>query len=182
MNLLELSNGLTAAKWHFEIQFSGIVNTQTKTAWARWRRYFGFWTEIMFKFNFITEESDKDASKAEQAGELYEILAWKWGLTLFVLVAETKTEAETSTDSKAVNEHDECHEIFPSKEQSERDYFAPNLVATLNCITFHQHTVYHVPIDDIIDQLAEQFDDIGCAEKNHSDLIAGIYEGDAKNV
>ena len=134
----------------------------------------------MFKFNFITDESDKDGSKAEKEGQLHEFLFLKWWLTFFVLIAETKTETGTSTESKAVNKHDECHEIFPSKEQAERDYFAPNLVATLSSITFHKHRVYHVPIEDIIDKLAEQFDDIGCAEKNHSDLIAGIYEGDEK--
>lgn len=91
-------------------------------------------------------------------------------------------ETETNTESKAVNKHDEFHEIFPSKEQAERDYFAPNLLATLNTITFHRHRVYHVPIEDIIDKLTEKFDDIDCAEKNHSDLVAGIYEGDDKNA
>lgn len=39
------------------------------------------------------------------------------------------------------------------------------------------HQVYHVPIEDVIDKLIDDADDIGCAEKNHSDLIAGIYEG-----
>lgn len=51
-------------------------------------------------------------------------------------------------------------------------------MTTLNSIPFHNdHKVYHVPIEDIIDKLVDQSDDINCAEKNHSDLIAGVYEG-----
>ncbi|XP_031624767.1 histidine protein methyltransferase 1 homolog [Contarinia nasturtii] len=108
----------------------------------------------MFKFNFITDNDDKEKPKND--------------------VTETKAEP------KSVSKHDECHEIFPSKKQAECDYFAPNLVRTLKCITFPKHNVYHVPIEDIISKLVNEFDDIGCAEQNHSDLIAGIYEGGAK--
>lgn len=91
-------------------------------------------------------------------------------MTRFVLVTD-------NVESKAVNKYDECHEIFPSNEQAECDYFSPSLVSTLITITFNQHNVYHLPIEDIIHKLAKQFDDISCAEQNHSDLIAGIYEG-----
>lgn len=79
---------------------------------------------------------------------------------------------------KTVNKEDECEEIFPSPDQEECDYFSPNLVASLNCISFlNNHKIYHLPIEDIIDKLIDQSDDISCAERNHSDLIAGVYEG-----
>lgn len=78
-----------------------------------------------------------------------------------------------------MNQCDECFEILPTEKQEKCDYFSPNLLTTLKSISFENgHKVYHVPIDDIIDKLAEQSDDISCAEQNHSDLIAGIYEGD----
>lgn len=91
-------------------------------------------------------------------------------------VAEVKAEA-VKAEAKSVSKYDECHEVLPSKEQAERDYFAPNLVTTLKCVSFHEHKVYHVSIDGIMEKLAGEFDDIGCAEQNHSDLIAGVYEG-----
>lgn len=70
-------------------------------------------------------------------------------------------------------------EIVPSQEQEDRDYFSPDLVKTLNCISFQNNlSVYHVPIEDIINKLIDQFDDIGSAEQNHSDLISGVYEGE----
>lgn len=85
---------------------------------------------------------------------------------------------EFDTESQLVNKEDECIEIHPTQEQQECDYFAPDLVITLNCMPFqNNHRVYHVPIEDVIDKLIDQTDDIGCAEQNHSDLIAGIYEG-----
>lgn len=88
------------------------------------------------------------------------------------------TDTSDKRVTEAVNKYDECFEVFPTDEQEEHDYFAPDLVATLNCMSFHNdHNVYHVPIEDIIDKLIDQSDDISCAEQNHSDLIAGIYEG-----
>lgn len=85
---------------------------------------------------------------------------------------------ESKTESQIVNKEDECIEIHPTQEQAECDYFSPDLVSTLNCMSFqNNHQVYHVPIEDVIDRLIDQSDDIGCAEQNHSDLIAGIYEG-----
>lgn len=85
---------------------------------------------------------------------------------------------ESETVSQLVNKEDECIEIHPTQEQEECDYFAPDLVSTLNHMSFqNNHRVYHVPIEDVIDKLMDQSDDIGCAEQNHSDLIAGIYEG-----
>lgn len=85
---------------------------------------------------------------------------------------------ETETKSPAVNKEDECIEIHPTQEQEECDYFAPDLVSSLNCMSFkNNHHVIYVPIEDVIDKLIDNADDIGCAEQNHSDLIAGIYEG-----
>lgn len=85
---------------------------------------------------------------------------------------------ESETESQIVNKEDECIEIHPTQEQEECDYFAPDLVSSLSCKSFqNNHQVYHVPIEDVIDKLMDQSDDIGCAEQNHSDLIAGIYEG-----
>lgn len=92
------------------------------------------------------------------------------------MFADTKTASEPEPDSKS--KFDECFEVLPSEEQEKRDYFSPDLVTSLNCISFQKnHQVYHVPIEDIIDKLIDQSDDISCAEQNHSDLIAGIYEG-----
>lgn len=85
---------------------------------------------------------------------------------------------ETKPEPIVVNKEDECFEIVPSKEQEECDYFSPNLVSTLSCITFeNDQRVYHVSLEDIIDKLIDRFDDIGCAEQNHSDLVSGVYEG-----
>lgn len=85
------------------------------------------------------------------------------------------------TESKIVNKEDECVEVHATQEQELCDYFSPDLVSTLNRMPFqNDHQVYHVPIDDVIDKLMDQSDDISCAEQNHSDLIAGIYEGGAK--
>lgn len=86
---------------------------------------------------------------------------------------------EKNTEPVSMNKYDECFEIFPSDKQVKCDYFSPSLVTTLNSITFENgYKVYHMPIDDIIDKLAKESDDISCAEQNHSDLIAGVYEGD----
>lgn len=85
---------------------------------------------------------------------------------------------EAQIETKSANKEDECIEIHPTQEQVERDYFSPDLVSTLNCMSFqNNHQVYHVPIEDVIDKLIDQSDDISCTEANHSDLIAGIYEG-----
>lgn len=88
------------------------------------------------------------------------------------------TEIKAAPEPETPGKYDECFEVFPSEEQEQADYFAPDLVSTLNCISFNNlHKIYHVPLEDIIDKLIDQFDDISCAEENHSDLIAGIYEG-----
>lgn len=103
---------------------------------------------------------------------IYSCRNWTEFWKIAIIFTEKKIEPAES------NKEDECFEIFPSKEQEDRDYFAPSLVSTLNCIIFlNNHNIYHVPIEDIIEKLIDQFDDISRAEQNHSDLIAGVYEG-----
>lgn len=89
------------------------------------------------------------------------------------------TETEAEHKPEPINKCDECFEVVPTEEQEKGDYFAPDLVSTLNRISFgNKHKIYHVPVENIIDQLIEKYDDISCAEQHHSDLVAGIYEGE----
>lgn len=39
------------------------------------------------------------------------------------------------------------------------------------------HKIFYISVGDIINDLIEESDDITCAEENHSDLVAGVYEG-----
>lgn len=41
----------------------------------------------------------------------------------------------------------------------------------------NDHKIAYISVGDIINDLLEESDDITCAEENHSDLVAGVYEG-----
>lgn len=172
----------TYFKFDISISVQWPFTTQIKCPCARWVGILVFAVpsiEIMFKFNFITENDDKKDVIDNGKGELIVWEKFPRRLLMYHMYKNIwNSVSESTTELKPVNKYDECFEIVPTKEQEKIDYFAPNLVATFNCIIFqNDHRVYHIPIDDIIDKLAEGSDDISCAEQNHSDLIAGVYEG-----
>lgn len=76
----------------------------------------------------------------------------------------------------AESKYDECKEIHPTDQQLDTDYSCPpyelNLLELKN-----DHKIHYVAIGDIIGELLENSDEITCAEDNHSDLVAGVYEG-----
>lgn len=47
---------------------------------------------------------------------------------------------------------------------------------------FGNSKIFHVPINGILDELTEESDEITFAEENHSDLVAGVYEGEIRIV
>lgn len=139
------------------------------------------WIEIMFKFNFITDSEDKDTENGASGW----LNVWFLENSLDIQqvffathLLNTETEAEPESEPETINKCDECFEVIPTEEQEKGDYFAPDLVSTLNRISFgNKHKIYHLPVENIIDQLIEKYDDISCAEQHHSDLVAGVYEG-----
>lgn len=74
------------------------------------------------------------------------------------------------------SKYDVCKEIVPTAVQLETDYSCPPF--ELNSLHLENgHKISYISIGDIISELIENADEITCAENNHSDLVAGVYEG-----
>lgn len=79
--------------------------------------------------------------------------------------------------AEADNKYDECLEIIPTAEQIENASHQKEM--ELKSMSFGKvDKVYHVPVDEILDTLTEESDEINRAENSHSDLVAGVYEGE----
>lgn len=72
--------------------------------------------------------------------------------------------------------NDECIEIFPTDNQIKGK--TSNNHDEMGFMNFgDNHKINHVQVDEILNQLTNESNEISCAEQNHSDLVAGIYEG-----
>lgn len=75
------------------------------------------------------------------------------------------------------NKYHDCFEIIPTAEQIENASLQKEI--KLKSISFGKSDkVFHVPVDEILDTLTEESDEINRAENSHSDLVAGVYEGE----
>lgn len=73
--------------------------------------------------------------------------------------------------------YNECFEIIPTAEQIENASLQKKI--KLKSISFGKvDQVFHVAVDEILDTLTRESDEINRAENNHSDLVAGVYEGE----
>lgn len=77
------------------------------------------------------------------------------------------------------NGYSKCVEIFPTEEQMKEIELDQDF--EVNSVDFHnRETVYHVPLENVIEKITSESEDIECAEKSNSDVVPGIYEGGAK--
>lgn len=130
----------------------------------------------MFKFNFNAETKDENGDETEKSGltiKIWIFVAMSIKNVLFCVIWAEKAETNATITT---GKYDECVEVFASEEQLQPNYSSSQL--SLNVMTFDDnHKIFYISVGDIINDLIEESDDITCAEENHSDLVAGVYEG-----
>lgn len=115
----------------------------------------------MFKFNFNCDVEGESISHHNEKSDS---------------VVKSDETKETVEKSNVVSKYDECKEITPTDKQLDTDYSCPPF--ELNTLILkNEQKIHYVSIGDIISELIENADEITCAENNHSDLVAGVYEG-----